>query len=71
MHDSDSDASAMLRKVMDIVERQRSENASEGSTTLVRRTEDTLEASDDVSSTTESSTAWDWSSDSTWGFDEW
>lgn len=71
MHTNDSDAADMLRKLLDIAERQKNAEEPEGATTLLRAVTETAVTSDTVSTSTNTAPGWDWSENSEWGFDSW
>lgn len=71
MHTDEFDTAALLRKLLDSVERQAAEDEPEGSVEVLRTVSDTVQTSDSVSATSQAASSWDWSSSSEWGFSTW
>lgn len=64
-------AAELIRQLNDRLNRLENQDEPEGAVQLLRNLSETETSSDSVSTTTQSTSGWDWSSDSTWGFDSW
>lgn len=71
MTNETQDTAALLRRLLDDLERQESTDEPEGGVRVLRSVTDQHQHTDTVSGSTSSTSAWDWSESSEWGFDSW
>ena len=71
MTNETQDTAALLRRLLDGIERQESSDEPEGGVRVLRSVSDQHTHTDSVSGTTGPTSTWDWSNSSEWGFDSW
>lgn len=71
MSNETQDTAALLRRLLDGLERQESTDEPEGGVQVLRSVSDQHQHTGTVSGSTSATSSWDWSSGSEWGFDSW